>query len=124
LIDLCAHSRLGDARDESFDLSRVAVSEGVKALFLATPADQDVRPALMIKAVRARGAKSLFLKLLESFSAPVHRDAVLATLATTIAWGPLMRKRISRITARTLPWYLRLYGVMIGASIPGPHHQP
>jgi hypothetical protein len=51
----------------------------------------------MIKAVRARGAKSLFLKLLESFGAPVHRDAVLAALATTIAWGPLMRKRISRL---------------------------
>jgi hypothetical protein len=123
LIDLFAHSGLGDARDESFDLSRVAVSETVKALFLATPADQDVRPALMIKAVRARGAKSLFLKLLEGFGAPVHRDAVLAALATTIAWGPLMRKRISRITARTLPWYLRLYGVMIGASIPGEQHQ-
>jgi hypothetical protein len=34
-----------------------------------------------------------------------------------------MRKRISRLTAETLPWYLRLYGVMIGASIPGQHHQ-
>ena len=34
-----------------------------------------------------------------------------------------MRKRISRLTAETLPWYLRLYGVMIGASIPGKHHQ-
>jgi hypothetical protein len=37
--------------------------------------------------------------------------------------GPLMRKRISRLTAETLPWYLRLYGVMIGASIPGKHHR-
>jgi hypothetical protein len=34
-----------------------------------------------------------------------------------------MRKRISRLTARTLPWYLRLYGVMIGASIPAAQHQ-
>ena len=34
-----------------------------------------------------------------------------------------MRKRISRLTAETLPWYLRLYGVMIGASIPAKHHQ-
>jgi hypothetical protein len=34
-----------------------------------------------------------------------------------------MRKRISRLTAETLPWYLRLYGVMIGATIPGAHHQ-
>ena len=77
----------------------------------------------MIKAVRARGARSVFLKLLEGFGAPLHRDAVLAAIATTIAWGPLMRKRISRLTARTLPWYLRLYGVMIGASIPAAQHQ-
>jgi hypothetical protein len=34
-----------------------------------------------------------------------------------------MRKRISRLTAETLPWYLRLYGVMIGASIAARHHQ-
>jgi hypothetical protein len=34
-----------------------------------------------------------------------------------------MRKRISRLTAETLPWYLRLYGVMVGASIPGAQHQ-
>jgi hypothetical protein len=51
------------------------------------------------------------------------RDAILAPISTTIAWGPLMRKRISRVTAETLPWYLRLYGVMIGASIPAKHHQ-
>jgi hypothetical protein len=34
-----------------------------------------------------------------------------------------MRKRISRLTAETLPWYIRLYGVMVGASIPGGSHE-
>jgi hypothetical protein len=34
-----------------------------------------------------------------------------------------VRKRISRLTAETLPWYLRLYGVMVGSSIPAPLHQ-
>jgi succinyl-CoA synthetase alpha subunit len=123
LIDLFAHSGLADARDESFDLARIEVDPATRALFLATDADQDVRPELMIKAVRARGARSIFLNLLESFGAPLHRDAVLAAISTTIAWGPLLRKRISRLTARTLPWYLRLYGVMIGASIPAAQHQ-
>jgi hypothetical protein len=123
LIDLFAHQGLEDARYESFDLGRIEVAEATRALFLAGPEDQDVRPELMIKAVRARGARSIFLKLLEELGAPVHRDAVLAAISTTIAWGPLMRKRISRLTARTLPWYLRLYGVMIGASIPGAQHE-
>src|SRR5208283_2530753 len=95
LIDLFAHSGLLDAHDESFDLGSIQVDDKIRALFLATDADaDDPRP-----------------------------DAILAAIATTIAWGPLMRKRISRLTAETLPWYLRLYGVMIGASIPGRHHQ-
>src|SRR5438270_3524830 len=59
----------------------------------------------------------------ESLGARPSRDAILAAVSTTIAWGPLMRKRISRLTAETLPWYLRLYGVVIGASIPARHHQ-
>ena len=123
LIDLFAHSGLEDARDEGFDLGGIEIAPATRALFLATAEDDDVRPPLMVKAVRARGARSAFLKLLEGFGAPLHRDAVLAALATTIAWGPLMRRRISRLTARTLPWYLRLYGVMIGASIPAAQHQ-
>ncbi len=123
LIDLFARSGLRDARDEAFDLSSIALDEPTRALFLATGQDLDVRPDLMIRSVRVRGAKSVFVRLLETMGAPVHRDAVLAALATTIAWRPLLTKRISRITARTLPWYLRLYGVMIGASIPGHQHQ-
>src|SRR5262249_60430534 len=81
------------------------------------------RPEAMLKAVRDRGGKSVFLRFLETIGGQPSRDAILAAISTTIAWGPLMRKRISRLTAETLPWYLRLYGVMIGASIPARHHQ-
>jgi succinyl-CoA synthetase alpha subunit len=124
LIDLFAHSGLVDSHDEAFDFSAVKVDPSAPELFLAT-ADEanDPRPEAMLKAVRDRGGKSLFLKFLESLGARLSRDATLAAIAATIAWGPLMRKRISRLTAETLPWYLRLYGVMIGASIPGKHHQ-
>jgi len=124
LIDLFAHSGLQDARDEGFDCSAIKVPEGTRALFAATAAEaKDPRPEAMLKAVRDRGGKSLFLKFLQSLGARPSRDAILAAISTTIAWGPLMRKRISRLTAETLPWYLRLYGVMIGASIPAKHHQ-
>ena len=125
LIDLFAHSGLLDARDEGFDLRPIKVDEKTRALFSATAAEaDDPRPEAMLKAVRDRGGKSLFLKFLETLGARPSRDAILAAIATTIAWGPLMRKRISRLTAETLPWYLRLYGVMIGASIPAKYHQP
>jgi hypothetical protein len=125
LIDLFAHSGLLDSRDEGFDCSAIKVDEHTRALFVATAAEvSDPRPEAMLKAVRDRGGKSLFLKFLDSLGTRPSRDANLAAISTTIVWGPLMRKRISRVTAETLPWYLRLYGVMIGASIPGKHHKP
>ena len=40
------------------------------------------------------------------------------------ARGPPSRPQFrDPATAETLPWYLRLYGVMVGATIPGEHHQ-
>jgi succinyl-CoA synthetase alpha subunit len=124
LVDLFVHSGLTDAHDEAFDFSAIEADFKTRELFLAR-ADEanDPRPEAMLKAVRDRGGKSAFLKYLDSLGGRLSRDAILAAVATTIAWGPLMRKRISRLTAETLPWYLRLYGVMIGASIPGKHHQ-
>ena len=47
---------------------------------------------------------------------------MLAAIAATLAWGPLMRKRISRLTAESLPWWLRLFGTLIGASVDAPQH--
>jgi hypothetical protein len=124
LIELFAHSGLQDSHDETFDTSKIKMDAKTKALF-AVPASEesDPRPEAMMKAVHARGSKSLFLKYLEAEVGQLSRDAILAAISMTIAWGPLMRKRISRLTAETLPWYLRLYGVMIGASIPAQYHQ-
>ena len=124
LIDLFAASGLRDGHDEGFDLGSVRVDEKTRALFLADAAESaDPRPQAMMAAVHARACHSVFLRFLEGLDGRLSRDAILAAIATTLAWGPLMRKRISRLTAETLPWYLRLYGVMIGASIPGRHHQ-
>lgn len=124
LIELFAHAGVADAHDEAFDFSAIKVAADDRRLFLARPDEaDDPRPEAMLKAVRERGGKSVFLEFLESLGGRPSRDAILAAIATTIAWGPLMRKRISRLTAETLAWYLRLYGVMIGASIPGKYHQ-
>ena len=124
LIDLFAAAGLKDAQSESFNAYSVETTEAARTLFLASPAEaSDPRPEAMLQAVGDRGARSVFLDYLKALGARPSRDAVLAAITTTIAWGPLMRKRISRITAESLPWYLRLYGVMIGASIPDLHHK-
>ncbi|MBI4206894.1 MAG: CoA-binding protein [Betaproteobacteria bacterium] len=121
LIDLFAHSGLLDARDESFDLRKIVVSDAARARFMAD--SRDPKAQAMVKAVQEREAKSLFLNFVRGLGDHVSRDAVLAAIATTIAWGPLMRKRISRETARNLPWFLRLYATLIGASVSGARHE-
>jgi succinyl-CoA synthetase alpha subunit len=123
LISKFIEAGLTDAHDESFDCSKINLDDESLKLFAADDAKKYARPAIMMKAVRERNAKSVFIAYLESLGFPLNRDAVLAAISTTIAWGPLMRKRISLLTAESLPWYLRLYGVMIGASIPGQYHQ-
>lgn len=124
LIELFAQTDLKDGRDESFDFSGIHVDDETRKLFFATDAEaDDPRPEAMLAAIKARGGKSVFLRFLETLDGRLSRDAILAAISTTIAWGPLMRKRISRLTAETLPWYLRLYGVMVGATIPVERHQ-
>ena len=124
LIELFSRSGLLDGPDETFDASAIVIDEDSRALFLAGPEDaDDPRPEAMLAAVKFRGATSAFLKFLDTFDERLNRDAILAAIALTISWGPLMRKRITKLTAQTLPWYLRLYGVMVGATIPGEHHK-
>lgn len=124
LIDLFSSTGLQDPYDDSFDLDRIPVDDQTRALFLATDQDDPNRAQAMLIAADAAGSRSVFLSFVQSLDGQVHQDGVLAAIATTIAWGPLMRKRISRLTAATLPWYLRLYGVMIGATFSGPRHRP
>ena len=125
LIDAFAQSGLKDGRDEAFDISGIDADEAhARSFSPPRPRPTIPGPRRCCAAIEARGGKSAFLKYLAASSGRLSRDAILAAIATTIAWGPLMRKRITRLTAETLPWYLRLYGVMVGATIPGEHHQP
>ena len=96
LIDLFVHSGLLDARDESFDTGRRWRRPGHPRPVPGRPGEEgDPRPEAMLEAVRDRGGRSVFLKFIEGLGGRVSRDAILAAISTTIAWGPLMRKRIS-----------------------------
>jgi succinyl-CoA synthetase alpha subunit len=124
LIDLFLGSGLKEGSQEGVDFSRIRMDEATRALFqLREDEAQDSHPKALLQAVRKRKVKSVFLDFLLAQDIPLSRDAILAAIATTIAWGPLLRKRITRLTAETLPWYLRLYGVMVGSTIPAEKHQ-
>jgi hypothetical protein len=55
----------------------------------------DAKARAMLDGLQARGAKSVFVRYLQSLGGHPTTDAVLAALTATAAWGPLMRRRIS-----------------------------
>ena len=122
LIDRFAEAGLKNELDEAFDLGRVSDDTAARAVLVRT--EPDAKAERMIAALRARGARSVFLRYLENLGGYPSADAVLAAATTTLAWGPLMRKRVSRLTVESLPWWVRLFGTLIGASVPTERHAP
>jgi hypothetical protein len=119
--DRFVEAGLKSALDDAFDLGRVTADPGLRTLLLGDAVDP--RADAVLQALQARGAKSVFLRYLRSLGGHPTSDAVLAAVTTTLAWGPLMRKRISRLTAESLPWWLQLFGVLLGASVPAARHE-
>ena len=122
LIDAFATAGLQDALDESFEPSTIGRDAALREL-LAKPAPRPAVAKAMYAGLAARGAKSAFVRYVARAAEPGDTDALLAAIAATLAWGPLMRKRISRVTAESLPWWLRLFGVLIGASVHASRHE-
>ena len=118
LIEQFASAGLADALDESFDSSKVRLAD--ESLFVGK--EPDARAQAMLTGLKARGAKSVFVRYLLSLPGHPTADGVLAAITATLAWGPLMRKRVSRLTAESLPWWMRLFGALIGASVPANPH--
>jgi hypothetical protein len=120
LIDAFAAAGMINALDESFDTSVIAIDQ--PELFVGD--EPDARAEAMLAGLAARGAKSVFVRYLQSLPGHPTEDGVLAAITTTVAWGPLMRKRVSRLTAESLPWWMRLFGALIGASVAADRHRP
>jgi len=120
LIDLGGAAGVKSAIDDLFDVKAFTPDAATRALLVGAKADP--KATAMLAGLKARGAKSAFVRYLETLGNPTA-DAVLAAITTTLAWGPLMRKRISRITAESLPWWMRLFGTLIGASVDAKEHQ-
>lgn len=118
LIDAFVAAGVENALDEDFDIGKIKLADGARLLGSAP----DARAQAMLAGLKARGAKSVFVRYLQSLGGHPTEDAVLAAITTTLAWGPLMRRRISRLTAESLPWWMRLFGALIGASVPADQH--
>jgi succinyl-CoA synthetase alpha subunit len=122
LIDRFAAAGVRDAMDETLDLAALRAA-GVDAALWCAP-QPDPRAQAMLDGLRARGARSVFVRFVEGLGGHPSADAVLAAVTTTLAWGPLMRKRVSRLTVECLPGWCQLFGTLIGASVDAARHEP
>ncbi|MFA7238666.1 MAG: hypothetical protein WC091_01030 [Sulfuricellaceae bacterium] len=122
LVELFAHSGLLTGDDEQAKINpATATPEQLATLLGKAP---DAQAEAMLKAFDKRGCKSVFVRYLRSLNGHPSTDAVVAALTTTIAWEPLIRKRISKLTVRNMPWYTHLFSAIIGASTDSKNHQP
>lgn len=119
MIERFSTAGLASAIDEGYETARVDATD---CGWLLAPGP-DARAEAMLAAVTARGASSVPLRWLQSLGRHPTADAVLAAITTTLAWGPLLRRRISRLTAESLPWWLQLFGTLIGAAAPASRHE-
>jgi succinyl-CoA synthetase alpha subunit len=110
----------GASLSDSFDIASVDLS-GAPGLSADVP---DARAQALMAGVEARGGRSVFLRWLRNLPGHPTEAAVLAAISATLAWGPLSRKRISRATAESFPWWLQLFGTLIGASADASRHEP
>ncbi|HEX4586084.1 MAG TPA: CoA-binding protein, partial [Burkholderiaceae bacterium] len=122
LIDRFAAAGLRSALDDGFDVASIATDPPLRDLLVA--GERDPKARAMLEGLKARSARSVFVRYLESLGGHPTADAVLAAISATLAWGPLMRKRVSRTTAESLPWWIKLFGTLIGASVRADRHEP
>ncbi|MDM0108720.1 CoA-binding protein [Variovorax sp. J22R24] len=109
----------GASLSDDFDVTKVDAG-GEPGLTTDT---MDARAQALIGGVDARGGRSVFLRWLKSLPGHPTEAAALAAISATLAWGPLSRKRISRATAESFPWWLQLFGTLIGASADASKHE-
>src|SRR5262249_43647974 len=120
-IDAFSRAGLKDAFDDGFDLESVEADDALRALLAARGSDGQAE--LMLNGLKTRGVRSALVRWVSDLPARPNADAVLAAICATLAWGPLRSKRISRLTAVNLPWFIRLFGAAIGASVEAPRHR-
>ncbi|GAB2456034.1 hypothetical protein GCM10027082_03470 [Comamonas humi] len=112
-------NEFGASLSDSFDIA--AVDAGSQPGL--TAAQPDPQAERLLAGIQAHGARSVFLRWLASQPGHPTEAAVLAAISATLAWGPLSRKRISRATAESFPWWLQLFGTLIGASADASRHE-
>lgn len=124
LLRLFQHSGIDDPTNTNYDYKNKIDKADAKIFVSQEPDSKAVR---MLKALSNLEGKSVFIEFIKAVAKKkgghITKDALLAGITTTVAWSPLMKKRISVTTVKGLPWYFKIFSTIIGANVKAEHHQ-
>ncbi len=115
LLDLFAGSGL--TTDADADLTAYQPTPELGQLVVGE--QPDPRAQELLGGLRARAVSSVFLRWLEQLGGHPTAAGVMAAMMMTLAWDGLTEKRVTRVTVEELPWWMELFGVIVGAGRAG-----
>lgn len=114
LTDLFQHEKIVDPM-ASHDV--VKVINGMNNDQKAVLTDGEAAGKFMARAKKIAG-DSVFISFVDKASmGRPSKDAVLAAIWATLGWSGLMRKKISKLTMNSLPWYSLIFSAFVGCSV-------
>ncbi|MFV1951437.1 MAG: CoA-binding protein [Nitrospinota bacterium] len=126
LLDLFQYQKIMDSAAD-FDYKEV-IQETIRSSDkdkLLVP-ERDGFAEEMVQAIDELDRKSIFIEFCKDLARKEERflsaDTILAATWLTIGWSSLMRKKISRTTILSLPWYSMIFSAHIGCSVPSEWH--
>lgn len=124
LLELFQHTKLTDPA-ENFDYKHI-LQEADKYKDVLLSSAEDSCAGKMTHCLEKLG-KSVFISFLQDF-AKKHKgnlstDALFAAVWTTLGWGSLKVRKISKDTLVALPWYSRIFSAIVGLAAKAAQHQ-
>ncbi len=121
LLELFRYDLEEDPFRNGFDCSEQldrAMMGTEKNIFINESADEKAETVLRI--IAESNSDSVFTDFLRSLADKVGGyvafDALLAAIWMTVGWSSLKRKKISRFTICSLPWYSQIFSAFLGCS--------
>ena len=122
-LELFQHSGISDATETGFNYSNILKGLTSEQKNILTAAKDDELAKLMLARIGQTG-DSVFTRFVkDAAGGKPSSDALLASIWTTIGWNALMRKKISRTTLLSLPWYSRIFSAFVGSTVSSDKHK-
>lgn len=119
MTEIFQHEKIEDPFS-SFDISGKVSSLTADQRTILTEGDAAGK---LLDRAKAIAGNSIFIGFVdEAAGGNPSKDAVLAAIWATIGWSGLMRKKISKLTMGSLPWYSLIFSAFVGASVPAGKH--